>query len=75
MFDNYRKDSDSDNFTDDDIESLFETKAGKSAKSRSSSKFLGMTAGQRFVLSFMLFFIVCLGGLLSLVALERIVVF
>ncbi|MFO7583602.1 MAG: hypothetical protein R6W69_02650 [Anaerolineales bacterium] len=78
MFDDFRKDAGSDSFADDDIERLFEpkeTKAAKSAKSRFSGKFLGMTAVQRFVLSFLLFFIVCLGGLLALVALERIVVF
>jgi hypothetical protein len=78
MFDDLRKDAGSGDFTDEDIERLFEpkeTKAAKSAKSRSSGKFLGMTAVQRFVLSFLLFFIVCLGGLLALVVLERIIVF
>jgi hypothetical protein len=78
MFDDFKKDAGSDNFTDDDIERLFETKdtkAAKSAQSRSSGKLLGMSAVQRFVLSFLLFFVVCLGGLLALVALERIVVF
>jgi hypothetical protein len=78
MFDDLRKDAGSGDFTDEDIERLLEpkeTKAAKSAKSRSLGKFLGMTAGQRLVLSFLLFTTVCLGGILILVALEQIVLF
>ena len=78
MFDDLRKDAAAGDFADDEIERLFEPKESptlKPAKARASGKFLGMTAGQRFVLSFLLLASTCLGGALVLLFTERVVFF
>jgi hypothetical protein len=78
MFDDLRKDAGSGDFADEEIERLFDPKespAAKPAKSRASGKFLGMTAGQRFILSFLLLAATCLGGILVLLFAERVVFF
>jgi len=43
----------------------------KARKRSGGSKFLGLTGQQRFILSLMLFFTVCIMGTLAMFALER----
>lgn len=65
MFDNLR-DSGS-NFYEEEPNDLYKEPEAKPAASRpkrrkSSGRFLGLTGQQRFILSFMFFLMVCVGG-------------
>jgi hypothetical protein len=78
MFDDLRNESQSSQFSDDEIENLFEPKAKKgqrSLKIGSRGKIFGMTATQRFILSFLLLSVSCLGGIMLLLFTERVVIF
>ena len=69
MFDNLRESASESSFYEDDLNAPKEEKASKAPRSsarRSSSRFLGMTAQQRFVISMMLFFTVCVIGTLAM---------
>jgi hypothetical protein len=77
MFDDLRNESQSSQFSDDEIENLFEPKAKKRQKSLkigSRGKIFGMTAVQRFILSFLLLSVSCLGGVILLLFTGRIVI-
>ena len=77
MFDNLR-DSAS-NFYEEEQNDLYkepEAKpAARSKRRRSSGKFLGMTAQQRFILSLMFFLMVCVGGTLVMFVLGKMSLF
>ena len=78
MFDDLRNDSQASQLSDDEIDNLLaspDEKPAKVARRKSSGKILGMTAGQRFVLSFLILGVTCLGGSVLLLALGRIVPF
>ena len=78
MFDDLRNDSQSSEFLDDEIDNLLEPKAKKERrllKTRPSGKILGMTATQRFILSFLLLAVTCLGGFIMLLVIGRVVLF
>jgi len=70
MFDDLRSIADSESgFTDDsdaDLESLLQKKPSLGGKGQKSRKgvFLGMTAFQRFVISALLFVLVCMLGIM-----------
>lgn len=72
MFDDLRDESQSAQFSDDDFDSLLKPKPAKVRKSfklGSGGKILGMTASQRFILSFLLLTATCLmGSMLLLVS-------
>ena len=78
MFDNLRESANSPSFYEDEINAQPMEQAPKAAAvsvRRSSARFLGMTAMQRFVISMMLFFTVCVLGTLAMVILGRMSVF
>ena len=77
MFDNLRDSASS--FYEEEPNDLYkepEAKpAGKSKRRRSNGRFLGMTAQQRFFLSFMLMFMVCIMGTLAMLVLGKMSLF
>ena len=80
MFDNLRE-SASSSFYEEETNDLYKEPASKplssiaSAPRQRSSRFLGMTAQQRFVITFMLMFTVCLLGTLAMLILGKMSVF
>jgi hypothetical protein len=73
MFDNLR-DSTSSFYEEEQNDVYQEQAAAKPAVSRrrrKSTRFLGMTAQQRFILSLMLMFMVCVMGVLAMFVLGR----
>ena len=67
MFDNLREEVSAKPFLDDEEEAKFQPAAGtESAGGSRSTRILGMTAVQRFVIVFMLFLAVCVIGSLFL---------
>lgn len=78
MFDDLRDESQSAQFSDDDFDSLLkpkQAKARKSFKLGSGGKILGMTASQRFILSFLLLTATCLMGSILLLASGKMMLF
>jgi hypothetical protein len=78
MFDDLRNDSQSAQFSDDDLENLLEPpkkKERKSLKLGSGGKILGLNASQRFILSFLLLTVTCLGGIMLLLVTGKIMLF
>ncbi len=84
MFDDLRSDNDdkSSFFQQDDmsdIEPLLEKKPKKSGMGLNfkfnSKTFLGMNAFQRFIISMLLFFVVCIMGTMLLLITEKMVLF
>jgi hypothetical protein len=69
MFDNLREEAAS--FYDEEEQAKYQPAAGTTSGKR-SSRFLGMTSIQRFVISLMLFFTVCILGALCLLVTGRI---
>lgn len=68
MFDDLRKEDDSPFFQGGDVEPLLDGPKKSRSGRKKSSKFLGMTAFQRFIISALLMFMVCaLGAVLLLV--------
>ena len=65
MFDNLREQANSTPFYED--EAQFQSVEGTNPASPSSSRFLGMTPMQRFVISVMVMMMVCLVGAMFLV--------
>ncbi len=65
MFDNLREQANSTPFYED--EAQFQSVEGTNPTSPSSSRFLGMTPMQRFVISVMVMMMVCLVGAMFLV--------
>jgi hypothetical protein len=77
MFDNLRE-SASSSFYEDDINAPSAEQASKDAPApvrRSNSRFLGMTAAQRFIISLMLMFTVCVMGALAMFILGKMSLF
>ena len=74
MFDNLRESA----FYEEEPEDLHKESPPKSAaapRRRSNGRFLGMSAQQRFFVSLMLFFTVCLIGTLAMLVLGRMSLF
>ncbi len=79
MFDNLRESAESP-FYEEESNDLYKEPASRPMKSsgpvlRSNRRFLGMTAQQRFIVSLMLMFTVCILGSLALFITERISLF
>jgi len=80
MFDNLRDSAES-SFYEEEPNDLYKEPAlsrkSKSAapRRRSSSRFLGMTAQQRFLISMMLMFTVCIMGTLAMFVLGKMSLF
>jgi hypothetical protein len=74
MFDNLRDSA----FYEEEQDDLYKETPAKPVappRRRRHGRFLGMTASQRFVVSMMLFFTVCLIGTLALLMLEKMSLF
>jgi len=82
MFDNLRDSADS-SFYEEEPNDLYKEpapssgkpKAAPKARRKSNARFLGLTAQQRFILSLMLMFTVCIMGTLAMVVLGRMSLF
>ena len=73
MFDNLRDEAASTPFYEEEAKFQSAAGTGTSASTRrKSSKFLGMTSIQRFVIAFLLFFAVCTLGAMCLLVTGRI---
>jgi len=73
MFDNLRDSADS-SFYEEEPNDLYKEPASKPAaasRSRGNGRFLGMTAQQRFFVSLMFMFTVCIFGTLAMFILGR----
>lgn len=69
MFDNLREESSK----DFDEQAKFQPAAGTRRTGGRSSRFLGMTSIQRFVIAFLIMMSVCVLGTLCLLATQRVV--
>jgi hypothetical protein len=77
MFDNLRE-SASSSFYEDEINAPPDEKAAKASAApirRSNARFLGMTAVQRFIISLMFLFTVCVIGALAMFILGKMSLF
>ena len=79
MFDNLRDSAESSSFYEEDQNDLYKeptaTSQAPAKKRRSSGRFLGMTAQQRFFVSLMLFFTVCIIGTLAMFLMGKMALF
>ena len=76
MFDNLRDSAESSFYEEEPSDNYQEAKPKKAAaRRRSNGQFLGMTAQQRFMISLMLMFTVCLVGTLALFVLGKMSLF
>jgi hypothetical protein len=78
MFDDLRNESQSSQFSDTEIENLFDSKPKKERKTLkigSGGRIFGLRASQRFVLSLLLLLLTCLGGAILLLFTGRVVLF
>ena len=76
MFDNLRDSAESSFYEEDSSDSYKEPKPKKAAaRRRSNGQLLGMTAQQRFMISLMLLFTVCLVGTLAMFVLGKMSLF
>lgn len=71
MLDNLREEASAKPFLDEE-EAKFQPAAGTESAGRRSTRFLGMTASQRFVIVFMLFLAVCIIGSLFLFVMGKV---
>jgi hypothetical protein len=76
MFDNLRESADSSFYEEEPNDLYKEPAPSRNAapmpkRRRSNAKFLGMTAQQRFILSFMFMLTVCIMGTLAMFLLEK----
>jgi len=77
MFDNLRDSADS-SFYEEEQNDLYKEPVAKPAPKRrvkSNARFLGMTAQQRFLISMMLMFTVCIIGTLAMFVLGKMSLF
>ena len=78
MFDNLRDSAES-SFYEEEPNDLYKEPVAKPAQRRraasSNARFLGMTAQQRFLISVMLLFTVCIIGTLAMFLLEKMSLF
>ena len=78
MFDNLRDSASSSSFYEEEQNELYKEPASRpeaAAARRTSSRFLGMTAQQRFIIAIMLMFTVCILGTLAMFALGKMSLF
>ncbi|HSA99952.1 MAG TPA: hypothetical protein VLE49_04830 [Anaerolineales bacterium] len=77
MFDNLRDSAESSSFYEEEPNDLYKepVAAKTTAKRRSNGRFLGMTAQQRFFVSLMLLFTVCIIGTLAMFILGKMSLF
>ena len=78
MFDNLRDSAESSSFYEEEQNDLYKepvANAKASVKRRKNTRFLGMTAQQRFFVSLMLMFAVCIIGTLAMFVMEKMVLF
>ena len=81
MFDNLRESASDSPFYEEETNDLYREPASRPMDSISApprkrgSRFLGMNGAQRFFLSMMLFFIVCLRGTLAMLLFGKMAVF
>lgn len=71
MFDNLRDDANSSPFYEDDQSKASAGIAAPIARPK-STRFLGMTAQQRFIIAFMMMIAVCVLGMMCLLITEKI---
>ena len=71
MFDNLRESAESSFYEEDQNDLYKEPVAKVAARRRSNGRFLGMTAQQRFLISLMLLFTVCIMGTLAMFVLGK----
>lgn len=76
MFDNLRESAES-SFYEEEQNDLYKEPVAKvaAARRRSNVRFLGMTAQQRFLISLMLLFTVCIMGTLAMFVLGKMSLF
>jgi hypothetical protein len=79
MFDNLRDSAES-SFYEEEPNDLYKEPvaqpvAAKRRRTRSNARFLGMTAQQRFLISVMLMFTVCIVGTLAMFVFEKMSLF
>lgn len=76
MFDNLRDSAES-SFYEEDQNDLYKEPVAKAAvvRRRNNGRFLGMTAQQRFLITVMLFFSICIVGTLALLMLGKMSLF
>lgn len=77
MFDDFRKESQSSQFSSDEIENIFDAKPKKESRALSlgsGGRIFGLKAVQRMILSFLLIILACLGGAILLLLSGRIVI-
>lgn len=78
MFDNLRESASSSSFYEEESNELYREPASRpiaAPSRRRESRFLGMTAQQRFLLSLMLLFTVCAFGTLAMFVLGKMSLF
>lgn len=71
MFDNLRESAESSFYEEEQNDLYKEPVARVAARRRSNARFLGMTPMQRFLLSLMLLFTVCIMGMLAMFVLGK----
>jgi len=76
MFDNLRDSAESSSFYEEEQNDLYKEPVAKTAtKRRTNSRFLGMTPQQRFFVSLMLLFTVCIMGTLAMFFFQKMILF
>jgi len=78
MFDNLRDSASSSSFYEEETNELYREPASRPVPARArrnNSRFLGMTAQQRFIVSLMLMFTVCVMGTLAMFVLGKMSLF
>jgi hypothetical protein len=75
MFDNLRESAESSFYEEDQNDLYKEPVAKAEARRRNNARFLGMTAQQRFILSVMLLFTVCIVGTLAMFIFQKMSLF
>ena len=76
MFDNLRESASSSEFYEEEPNDLYKEPTAKVAvRRRNNARFLGMTAQQRFLISVMLMFTVCILGTLAMFVLGKMSLF
>jgi hypothetical protein len=75
MFDNLRDSAESSFYEEEQNDLYREPEVKAAGRRRNRARFLGMTAQQRFLISLMLMFAVCILGTLALFALGKMSLF
>ncbi len=77
MFDNLRDSAESSSFYEEEQNDLYKEPVAKAApkRRRSNARFLGLTPQQRFFVSLMLLFTVCIIGTLAMFVFQKMSLF